>query len=161
MKQVIYNKLEQHRLAGWLVFTAMRLESIAETNIMKPMGLTASSFRILMALHSLGSQTSSELTETLGTSKSNLAQRLAWLQKKGFITMKRNRKGDRRLVSITITSIGEEKLLITSKLIKDNNLQVEKYFNEKETQELLRLLRHINSCLDSCQTGINKIYEQK
>lgn len=160
MKPIIYNKLEEHKLAGWLVFTAMRLELIAETKILKPMGLSAAAFRILMALKGLGSQTSSELNESLGGGKSNLAQRLSWLQKKGLITMKRNIKGDKRKVLVNITTLGENRLQSTSKLIKDNNLQVEKYFKKSETQEFLRLLRHINNRLDNCQANINNIYEK-
>ncbi len=161
MKQIIYNKLEKHKLAAWLVFTAMRLESIAESNIMKPMGLSASSFRILVALQNLGPQTPSELIETLGSSKSNLTQRLSWLEKKSLVSLKRNKKGDRRKVSVKLTIAGKKKLATTAKLIKEKNLEIEKYFNKNEAQLLLKLLRHINTCLDNKQINVNKTYEKK
>ncbi|HNU81789.1 MAG TPA: hypothetical protein PKK65_03640, partial [bacterium] len=61
MKHILYNQVKEHRLGGWLVFTAMRLEMMADRFMFKPLGLTTASFRILMLLDKLGPQTPSEI----------------------------------------------------------------------------------------------------
>lgn len=156
MKQIIYNKLEEHQLAGWLVFSAMRLESLADKSIFKPIGLTAATFRILMTLDSLGSQSPSDFIEILGSSKSNLTQRLTWLAKKKLITFSRHTSSDKRRSLAKITNLGRRQLEATCLLVKKNNLHIENYFDNKEAQEFLRLLRKLNQGLDQCQLHINK-----
>ena len=156
MKQIIYNQLEEYKLAGWLVFTANRLESVAEQFMFKPMGLTAATFRILMILNGLGPKSPTELIEILGSTKSNLTQRLNWLSKNSLIILTRGKENDRRKTKAKITKLGEQKLQITCQLVKKNNLHIENYFSKKENREFLKLLYELNKGLDQCQSHMSK-----
>lgn len=156
MKQIIYNKLEEYKLAGWLVFTATRLESMAEQFMFKPMGLTAATFRILMTLNSFGPQSPTELIEILGSSKSNLTQRLNWLAKQSLITLTRGRENDKRKTIAKISQLGKKQLNSTCKLVKENNLHIENYFSKQEKKDFLKLLHQLNKGLDKCQSHIYK-----
>jgi len=151
MKKIIYNKLEEHRLAGWLVFSAMRLETLADEFMFKPLGLTSATFRILMTLDGLGPQSPSDLIAALGSSKSNLTQRLHWLEKKQLIKVKRQVNNDKRRALAQITKLGKQQVVATRQLVKDNNLLIENYFSKAEVKELIRLLRKLNHGLDQCQ----------
>lgn len=161
MKQIIYNQLEEHRLAGWLVFSAMRMEALADRFMLKPLGLTNASFRILMALEKLGPQAPSEMIELLGSSKSNVTQRFNFLVKHDLIKLDRHVSVDKRRVSAQITALGRKKLAQAKLMFAEKHLHIEKYFNDKEMQDFLRLLRQLNAGLDQCEMSIKTYYEKK
>lgn len=161
MKQIIYNQLEEHRLAGWLVFTAMRLETLADRYMFKPLGLTTASFRILMMLYKSGPQAPSEIIEILGGTKSNATQRLNWLNRRGLIELTHKEGDDKRRASARITTLGRQQVDKASRLFKDNDLHIEKYFSNNEMKDFMHLLRKLNLGLDQCEVGITKLYEKK
>lgn len=161
MKQIIYNQLEEHRLAGWIVFSAMRLESLADRFMFKPLGLTTASFRILMLLEQMGPQSPSEIIELIGSTKSNLAQRLNFLQRQNLIELKHKSGDDKRRASARITSLGKKQIASARQLFKKHNLHIENYFTAKEMQDFLRLTRKLNAGLDQCEISIQKHYEQE
>jgi DNA-binding MarR family transcriptional regulator len=160
MKQIIYNNLEKQKLAGWLVFSAMRLENLADQFMFKPIGMTTASIRILMLLVSTGSQSPSDLMNSLGSTKSNLTQRLNWLSKNKLVVLKKGISKDKRKVLVVITNLGKNKVKEVQLLIKKNNLQIENYFTKKESQEFLRLLKKLNFSLDQCESN-SQYYEKK
>jgi DNA-binding MarR family transcriptional regulator len=160
MKQIIYNQIEEHRLAGWLVFSAMRLEALADRFMLKPLGLSTASFRILMILDSLGPQAPSEIIDLLGSSKSNLAQRLSLLSRHSFIELSHKTGEDKRRASARITPLGLQRLQSARKMFKKHNLHIENYFSAKEMQDFLRLTRKLNEGLDKCEISIKKYYEE-
>ncbi|OQB94025.1 MAG: MarR family protein [Parcubacteria group bacterium ADurb.Bin115] len=163
MKHILYNQVKEHRLGGWLVFTAMRLEMMADRFMFKPLGLTTASFRILMLLDKLGPQTPSEIIELIGSTKSNVTQRINFLNRQGLISLKRKMGTDKRRVSVKITSLGLKKINTTRRLFKKHNLRIENYFSSKEMENFLRLIRKLNQGLDKCEININKNnkYEKK
>ncbi len=161
MKQIIYNQLEEHRLAGWLVFTAMRLEALADRYMFKPLGLTTASFRILMMLAKAGPQAPSEIIEILGGTKSNATQRLNWLSRRGWIKLTHKEGEDKRRASARITALGRQQVAKASRLFKDNDLHIEKYFSNKEMNDFMLLIRKLNLGLDQCEVSIAKLYEKK
>jgi len=160
MKHISYNQIEEHRLAGWLVFTAMRLEMMADRFMFKPLGLTTASFRILMLLDNLGPQAPSEIMDLIGSTKSNVTQRLNFLERQGLIKLKRKIDADKRRVSVVITKSGLKQLNAARQLFKQHNLHIENYFNSKEIQNFLYLIRKLNQGLDKCETNITKYYEK-
>ncbi|MDD3285094.1 MAG: MarR family winged helix-turn-helix transcriptional regulator [Patescibacteria group bacterium] len=161
MKHILYNQVEEHRLGGWLVFTAMRLEMLADRFMFKPLGLTTASFRILMLLDKLGPKTPSEIIELIGSTKSNVTQRLNFLSRQGLINLKRKAGDDKRRVSAAITTLGLKQINAARRLFKKHNLRIENYFSPKEMQDFLRLIRKLNQGLDKCEININKHYEQE
>lgn len=161
MKHILYNQVDEHRLGGWLVFTAMRLEMMADRFMFKPLGLTTASFRILMLLDNLGSQTPSEIIDLIGSTKSNVTQRLNFLDRQGFIKLKRKANADKRRVSVTITALGLKQINAARQLFKKHNLHIENYFSDKEMKDFLCLLRKLNQGLDKCEINIKKHYEKE
>lgn len=161
MKQIIYNQLEEHRLAGWIVFSAMCLESLADRFMFKPLGLTTASFRILILLEKMGPQSPSEIIELVGSTKSNLAQRLNFLKRKNLIELKHKAGDDKRRASARITALGKKQVASAKKLFKKHNLHIENYFTVKEIQDFLSLARKLNAGLDQCEISIQKYYEQE
>lgn len=161
MKHILYNQVEEHRLGGWLVFTAMRLEMMADRFMFKPLGLTTASFRILMLLDHLGPQAPSEIMDLIGSTKSNVTQRLNFLDRQGLIKLKRKEGSDRRRVSVIITTLGVKQINAARKLFKKHNLHIENYFSAKEMKDFLSLLRKLNQGLDKCEININKHYEKE
>jgi len=161
MKKISYNEIEKHRLAGILVYTAMRLEKIADNYIFQPMHLSTASFRILMMLRQLGPQSPSDIMEALGGTKYNITQRLNHLAKKKMITLKHGEEKDKRRSSAAITASGRAQVNQALKTFKKHDLHVENYFTTKEMQDLLRLIRKLNAGLDQCESGIHCHYENK
>lgn len=161
MKHILYNQVEEHRLGGWLVFTAMRLEMLADRFMFKPLGLTTASFRILMLLDKLGPKTPSEIIELIGSTKSNVTQRLNFLHRRGLIGLKRKDESDKRRVSAFITDYGQEQVDSARQLLKKHNLRIENYFNGQEVQNFLDLIRKLNKVLDKCEINIQKHYEKE
>lgn len=160
MKKIIYNRVKGDKLAGRLVYSAMRLESLADTFLFKPMGLTTASFRILISLENFGPQFPFQILESIGSTKSNLTQRLNWLHKNKLIQVRKDFSADRRRAVVTLTPLGKKKIEEVKKLIKKNNLKIEKYFNKKELNCFLLLLDKLNSSLDKCEIINNKSYEK-
>lgn len=161
MKQIIYNQVEEHKLAGWLVFSAMRMEALADRFMLKPLGLTTASFRILMILDKFGPQAPSDIIELLGSTKSNLAQRLNVLSRHSLIELKHGAGEDKRRASARITALGLSRLSSARALFNKHHLHIENFFTPKEMQNFLHLLRQLNAGLDECEIGIKKYYEKK
>jgi len=161
MKQISYHEVEKHRLAGVLVYTAMRMEKMADHVIFQPLHLTTASFRILMMLKKMGPQSPSDIMDALGGTKSNITQRLNYLVKKKLIILSHGAEEDKRRALATITDLGKKQIKIAYNLFKQKDLQIENYFTNKEMQDFLRLLRKLNIGLDRCEISINSPYENK
>lgn len=159
MKQIPYHEVEKHRLAGALVYAAMRMERMADNAIFQPLHLTTASFRILMILKEMGPQSPSSIIDVLGGTKSNITQRLNYLVKKELVILSHGTECDKRRSSATITDLGISKIRDAYKLLKKEDLQIENYFTIKEMQDFLRLLRKLNTGLDRCEISINSHYE--
>jgi len=161
MKQISYHKIEKHRLAGVLVFTAMRMERMADNSIFKPLNLTTASFRILMTLKEMGPQSPSGIMDYLGGTKSNVTQRLNYLAKKKLVTLIHGAEKDKRRSLVSITDLGAKQIKDACKLFEQKDLHIENYFTTKEMQDFLRLIRKLNTGLDQCEISINSNYENK
>lgn len=159
MKQIPYHKIEKHRLAGALVYSAMRMEKMADNSIFKALDLTSSSFRILMMLKEMGPQSPSDIMDALGGTKSNVTQRLNYLVKKRLVTLTHGAEKDKRRATASISELGLERLKDTYKLFKQKDLHIENYFTNKEMQDFLALLRKLNTGLDRCEISIDANYE--
>jgi DNA-binding MarR family transcriptional regulator len=131
MKQISYHKVEKHRLAGVLVYTAMRMERMADNSIFKPLNLTTASFRILMVLQEAGSQSPSDIIDALGGTKSNVTQRLNYLTKKKLVILTHGAEKDKRRSSAVISDLGSKLVKDAYKLFKEKDLHIEKYFTTK------------------------------
>jgi RND family efflux transporter MFP subunit len=116
-----------------IVGTAAMLESIANFHIFKPLGLSLQGFKILLMLEKFNEQSTKDLIEKLNNSKSNISQRLDYLEKKCYIKRNQNQStGDKRMISVSITADGREILKKARVEIGEKSLEVEKFFSEDE-----------------------------
>jgi DNA-binding MarR family transcriptional regulator len=134
--------------------TALRLEMLADRFIFKPLDLTAASFRILAILGKCGQLSPTDLLAYLSSTKSNITQRLNFLQRCGWIETERVLQGDRRKVTVMISSAGREKLTQVQASFVKHNLQLEKFFTVTELANFKAFIVKLNQSLDSCQSKL-------
>lgn len=99
---------------------------------------TIMQFSALKFLKSTGNKTIGELAGYLRLSKSSATQLVERLVKAGFVT-RVNDEIDRRVVRISITSIGEEHIGNLEKRYRDNMGKVFSKIPERDLQELIRI----------------------
>ena len=141
----------EHRenLAGAIIFTAMRLEHVVNRSVFEPLGLTSSSVKIIGLLKHRGQMTSREISEFLGSSKSNITQRLNFLQKNGLIRrLTATNLKDGRKIAVELTDLGLKKIKALMKIMKGNQVRVENCCGQREINLFLNLFKKINEHLD-------------
>ncbi|MFA5986585.1 MAG: MarR family transcriptional regulator [Parcubacteria group bacterium] len=127
---------------------ASRLERIADQHIFRHIDLSAISVKILFIIHIHPSITPSDIQESVGGTKSNISQRLNYLEKKGFITRTHTKDADKRTVSLTLTPIGKKKITTIKKWLTKANLHLEKHFTQKELHTHFDFLKKLHTVLD-------------
>jgi DNA-binding MarR family transcriptional regulator len=84
----------------------------------------------------------------LGGTKSNITQRLNYLEKKGFVTRSQEGgKADKRKVSIFITSAGQQAIKEASYLIRDKSQALHNVFSEEEINAHLKFMKKLRDFL--------------
>lgn len=133
-----------------IMFTALRLEALADHHIFKQFGLTAASFRIMSLIERMGAASPSRIIELLGSSKSNLTQRLTYMAKAGLV--KKNKEGDDgRRVVVTLTKQGHEKYRQALKAAKSYDSHLESLFNDQEIGTYFDFMEKLNVNLGRSQ----------
>lgn len=117
-----------------IIHTAMRLENIGNKHIFSLFGMTATSIKIMFVLKKCPEcKTPTKILEIIGGTRSNISQRLDFLEKQGLVTRKHaDIKSDKRKVILSLTSKGKKKLSEAEKYIEKANMYLEKYFSKKE-----------------------------
>lgn len=90
------------------MFTASRLEVIANRHLFGPLKMTISSMKILRLLEKMDQLTPKEIMENIGGTKSNISQRLDLLEKRGYITKDNKKSDDKRKVYVRLTVTGKK-----------------------------------------------------
>jgi DNA-binding MarR family transcriptional regulator len=128
---------------------ANRLENIASRYVFQPLGLSASSVKILGLLRHKRRATPGEILSCLGGTKSNISQRLRFLEKEGLIKrLPPRRAEDKRHVSIVLTAAGRRKLKIVSRHFSRSEMKLEEHFNLKEIQSHLKFFQKLHTVLN-------------
>ena len=130
--------------------TALRLEMIADHLLFKPLNLTAASFRILAVIDRCGTMTPTDLIESLGGTKSNITQRLAFLNRSGLVKTARLKGGDGRKVLVSLTESGRRQVLTVRAIFQEHNVHVEKFFKPAEIKSFVHFIIKLNQGLDAC-----------
>ena len=132
-----------------IVFTAGRLVEFANNNVFKPIGLTSSGIIIMHIIKQRNAIMPSELLKFIGGTKSNITQRLNFLEKNGLIARSPSPNvNDRRKIIVKLTSRGIAKLKEAQKLIDKKNIDLEKYFSKKDIASNLKFMDKINQIID-------------
>lgn len=143
-----------------IICLAHRFEAIANKYVFQPMGLSSISMKILKLLRTQGSLTVSDLTEMTHATKSNISQRLSFLEKENFITRTYGSdKNDRRKIVIELTPAGQEKIADLQKRFNKAKISFEKKFSAKEIAEHKAFIEKLNAILDNEENELEKIFK--
>ena len=141
--------LSPHSLFMQIVVTAERLKEHACQEFFKPLGLSATTFKILHLLSAHSGMTPTQLTQGLGCTKSNLTQRLDHLEKNGYLVRIRpTAKGDGRTVRIALTDAGHLKVNEAIQTLRKNGALLEKHFSDTERKACHDFMKKVNHILD-------------
>lgn len=138
-------------LSNSFVMTAMRLEALMERYLFKPSGLSAASFKILSFVKNNKDCSPSEILDYLGGTKSNITQRLNFLERSSFICSNKPRNGDKRRVLVCLSKAGEKKLSEVMNKFKENSIHFEKFFTKEEISNHLSFMVKLNESLDKTE----------
>lgn len=97
-----------------------------------------------------GSLTPGELADRAWVSSARIANILRALEAKGWIEREHS-KTDRRRVHVTVTDKGRQDLEIKRQEFEDRAASFLEQLGEKDTQEMVRLLRRANQIIDHNQ----------
>ena len=132
-----------------IMSTATKLERIANVHIFSHIGLSSANIKIMCILDRMKITTPSGILKFLGGTRSNISQRLDFLEKKGYILRKHDStSADKRKVNIQLTTAGRRKLTEAEKWLKKANLYLEKYFTKKELAAHFAFFKKLNEILD-------------
>ncbi len=148
--------LDEDNLLRQFGMTAARIQAYANRYFFEPMGLTVSCAMILHLLEHLGPITSSEILKHTGGTKSNISQRLRFLERLNYIKREENSSEDKRLVTIQLTEIGHERYHSLQKNLSDNakKLETELQFTDEEKAVCQRVISKINNFIDANHENI-------
>ncbi|EKE11402.1 MAG: hypothetical protein ACD_15C00084G0003 [uncultured bacterium] len=143
-----------------IICLAHRFEAIANKYVFQPMGFSSVSMKILKALSFNPSLSPSDLIEITSSTKSNISQRLNFLEKEGYI--KRNyasNKTDKRKVNIRLTKLGGEKLEDIEKRFKKAHISFAQKLTRKEIEQHDIFFKKLNDILDSGENELEKLFK--
>jgi DNA-binding MarR family transcriptional regulator len=143
-----------------VVCLARRMENIADKYVFKPMGISSINMKILKALKWHVSLSPSDLIEITNSTKSNISQRLNFLEKEGSI--RRNYasdKNDKRKVQLQLTTLGRKKLAVIEKRFEKAHISFSKRFSVEELAQHKLFMQKINTILDKEEDELKKLFK--
>ncbi|MFA6100308.1 MAG: MarR family transcriptional regulator [Patescibacteria group bacterium] len=143
--------LDEDNLLRQFGMTAARIQAFANRYFFEPVGLTISCAMILHLLEHLGPITSSEILKHTGGTKSNISQRLKFLEDLNYITREENNSDDKRLVTIRLTDEGRVRYQSLQKTLTEHakKLESELQFTDEDKAACQRVISKINQFIDA------------
>jgi len=131
-----------------IIFTASRMEVIANRYIFGPIGMNIPSVKIMGLLCRKKIMTPKEIMKLIGGTKSNISQRLDSLEKKRYIKMHKDSIDDKRKVFVELTTLGKNKLKELKNQLRKVKLELESNFTRKEIQQHFAFFKKLNNLVD-------------
>lgn len=142
-----------------IVCLAHRFESIANKYVFKPMGVSAISMKILILLKNHGLLTPSDLIEMTSSTKSNMSQRLNFLEKEKYVTRAyASDEKDKRKIIIQLTPAGRRMISDLEKRVQKAQISFEKKFTKKEIAQHKAFVKKLTDIVDSSESEFEKIF---
>ena len=143
-----------------MVCLAHRMENIANKYVFQPMGISPVSMKILKALRLHASLSPSDLIKITNSTKSNISQRLNFLEKEGSIQRHyASDKSDKRKVQLQLTTLGKNKLATIEKRFEKAHISFSKKFSAKELEQHRLFMQNINTILDKEEDELAKLFK--
>ena len=147
-----------HCLPETIIMTAVKLKTIANRFVFHPINMTNSRFRILRMLFERKRLTPSEILEFSGGTKSNVSQRLNFLERQGFIKRIYSGKSDRRKVFVKLTLKGEKLVAKLFKRFEHSIKELENCFTKKELSNHFNFIAKLNNILDDSTDRLPELF---
>jgi len=125
------------------VIVSHLLEFMANKMVLEPLGLTMSGYKIMHILDEHGSVAISRVITCLGSTKSNVSQRLSFLEKNGFVKRSSGDGDDKRTVLVVLTEKGKKKLKEARLVLEKKSLKFDELFSEKELKSVSGFLNKV------------------
>lgn len=156
------NILSKKNLAERIVIVARVIEDFANRHILEPSGLSMSSFEIMYVINEHKTITPTMILGCRGGTKSNISQRLNFLEKHDYIkrVYAKNKK-DKREVLVKLTTLGQKKLSEVGNLLSQKTILLENLFEKSEVKKHLDFLEKIFNALIEQEEKINPIQGNK
>ncbi len=143
-----------------VVCLAHRMEAIANKYVFQPMGISPVSMKILKALKIHVSLSPSDLIEITNSTKSNISQRLNFLEKEGSIHRNyASDKSDKRKVQLQLTATGKNKLATIEKRFEKAHISFSRKFSAEEIEHHQLFMQKINAILDKEEDELAKLFK--
>lgn len=143
-----------------IICLAHRMESIANKYVFEPLGFSSASMKILKALKLHVSLSPSDLFKITASTKSNISQRLNFLEKAGYIKrIYASNKQDKRKVDIQLTKLGEKKLAEIEKRFKKAHISFLDKFSKEEIAQHKAFMEKANTILDLGESELKKLFK--
>lgn len=143
-----------------IIRLAHRFESIVDKYVFQPMKLSPIGLKILTLLkENDGEMTVSELIKKTETTKSNMSQRLSFLEKEAYIRRKKAKKNiDKRTVLIVLTPSGKKRLADLGQRLEKAHISFEKKLTKKELAEHRAFFKKLEHILDTGEQELQEIF---
>lgn len=138
------------------VLTAVRIEALTERYLFKPVGISSASFKILVFVRKHPNCSPSQIMDYIGGTKSNITQRLNFLERSKLILSARSKEGDKRKLLVSLSPEGTKKIKEVMDVFKKKSIFLEKFFTDKELAEHFSFMRKMNKVLNECEQLILK-----
>lgn len=143
----------------YILITAMKFEVIINKYIFHSMRLSFMSVKIMGYLSHVKAATPTDIMNSVGGTKSNISQRLSYLEKRGYVTRKSDRfSDDKRKVSIKITKSGEDAFLKVTKSLDKMRQSLRTHFSEKEIGANAKFCAKMISILKLPDSELKKLF---
>jgi DNA-binding MarR family transcriptional regulator len=139
-----------------IIYTASKLEAISNRYLFRPIGMNVSSVKLLGLLCKRKIMAPKEIMELIGGTKSNISQRLDFLEKKGYIKTHKNTSSDKRKLSVKLTPSGKRKLGELKKHLEKVKLELESNFNKHEIAQHFAFFNKLNNIINSKEKDFPK-----
>ncbi len=148
--------LNEKGLFHQLMHIASRLENNANRYYFEPMGLSITYCRILCTLTGQTGSRPTEILQIIGGTKSNISQRLAVLEKRGFVKRHIEKSGDKRNVRVELTEEGRKKYQEIKTFMLKKSDYIEQQFSADERRYLKTIIDKLNQLMDSHEERLAK-----
>ena len=131
-----------HSALGYWLSLAARLQERRFEDALKPLGLTRTSWCILLAVGVEGLTQPSDIATFIGIDRTATSRALRHMEADGLVTRKTGR-GDKRTTRVELTDLGRSGMAEATPFALENNEIMRAKLTEKEQQQLMNLLAKV------------------
>ena len=133
-----------HASLGYQLSLAARIQERRLEEHLKSLGLTRTTWCVLLAIGNEGLGQPSDIARFIGIDRTAASRALRQMQERGLIDRVAG-KNDRRTRTVVLTELGAELLVKGTPMAEENNSVIEAHLGDDDREELVRLLKITHS----------------